>query len=293
MKKIILFLLLSIAAYGKMEVATTIFPVYDAVRVIGGDRVEASLLVSPGVEPHSFEPSPRDIARINKSDVFLYLNENMETWIEKFKKNVEVDTVSTSQGIALMSMEEEEDDHSHEGHHHHMDPHVWLDPLLYIHVVENITEELERRDPKNSLYYRGNFENYRKELEVLSGDIQRTLSASTHKQIIYAGHFSFGYFTKRYNLEYISVYKNLSPNANISPRDLKKVIEVVDASGQNYIFQEALVNSKTAKLISTETGVEVLMLHQLGGVTKEDLKNEKSYLIIMRENLKNLKKGLE
>ena len=108
MKKVILFLLLSIAAYGKLEVATTIFPVYDAVRVVGGDRVETSLLVSPGVEPHSFEPSPRDIARINKSDVFLYLNENMETWIKKFQKNVEVDTVSVSQGISLMSMEEEE-----------------------------------------------------------------------------------------------------------------------------------------------------------------------------------------
>lgn len=292
MKKIILFLLLSIAAYGRLEVATTIFPVYDAVRVIGGDRVEVSLLVTPGVEPHSFEPSPRDIARINKSDVFLYLNENMETWIEKFEKNVEVETVSASHGIPLMSMEEEKD-HSHEGHHHHMDPHIWLDPLLYIEVVENITEELEGRDPENAPYYRENFKNYRRELENLSGEIEMALSTSTHKQIIYAGHFSFGYFTRRYNLEYISVYKNLSPNANISPRDLKKVIEVVEGSGQRYIFQEALVNSKTAKLISDETGVEVLMLHQLGGVTKDDLKNEKSYLILMRENLENLKKGLE
>lgn len=292
MKKIILFLLLSIAAYGRLEVATTIFPVYDAVRVIGGNRVEVSLLVTPGVEPHSFEPSPRDIARINKSDVFLYLNENMETWIEKFKKNVEVDTVSATHGISLMSMEEEEE-HSHEGHHHHLDPHIWLDPLLYIEVVENITEELEGRDPENALYYRENFQNYKRELEKLNGDIEVVLSASTHKQIIYAGHFSFGYFTRRYNLEYISVYKNLSPNANISPRDLKKVIEVVEGSGQNYIFQEALVNSKTAKLISAETGVEVLMLHQLGGVTKDDLKNEKSYLILMRENLENLKEGLE
>lgn len=292
MKKIILFLLLSMAAYGKLEVATTIFPVYDAARVIGGDRVEVSLLVTPGVEPHSFEPSPRDIARINRSDVFLYLNEEMETWIEKFRRNVEVQTVSTSQGIPLMSMEEE-DDHSHKGHHHHLDPHIWLDPLLYIKVVENITQELERRDPENAHYYRENFKIYRRKLEKLSEDIVETLEGSTHKQIIYAGHFSFGYFTRRYGLDYISVYKNLSPNAEISPKDLKKVIEVVAASGQRYIFQEALVNSKTAKLISDETGVEVLMLHQLGGVTRDDLKRKKSYLIIMRENLENLRKGLE
>lgn len=293
MKKIILFLLLSIAAYGKLEVATTIFPVYDAARVIGGDRAEVSLLVSPGVEPHSFEPSPRDITRINKSDVFLYLNEDMETWIEKFSKNVEVDTVSTSEGIPLMAMEEEEDHHSHEGHHHHMDPHIWLDPLLYIKVAENITREFEKRDPENAQYYRKNFTDYEKELKKLDDDIAKTLSKTTHKQIIYAGHFSFGYFTRRYGLDYVTVYKNLSPNANISPKDLKKVIEVVETSGQSYIFQEALVNSKTAKLISNETGVEVLMLHQLGGVTREDLKKNRSYLIIMRENLKNLKKGLE
>ncbi len=292
MKNIILFLLLSMAAYGKLQVATTIFPVYDAARVIGGDRVEVSLLVTPGVEPHSFEPSPRDIARINKSDVFLYLNEEMETWIEKFRRNVEVDTVSTSQGIPLISMEEAED-HSHKGHHHHLDPHIWLDPLLYIKVVENIAREFEGRDPENAHYYRENFETYRRELKKLSEDIRDTLEGSTHKQIIYAGHFSFGYFTRRYELDYISVYKNLSPNAEISPKDLKKVIEVVAGSGQNYIFQEALVNSKTAKLISDETGVEVLMLHQMGGVTREDLKRKKSYLIIMRENLENLRKGLE
>lgn len=292
MKKIILFLLLSIAAYGRLEVATTIFPVYDAVRVIGGDRVEVSLLVKPGVEPHSFEPSPRDIARINKSDVFLYLDESMETWIEKFRRNVEVDTVSTAEGISLMGMEE---DHSHEddGHHHDKDPHIWLDPLLYAEVVSNITGELVRRDPENSDYYRENLKTYKKELEKLDSDIKDAFSSSKHKKIIYAGHFSFGYFTKRYDLEYISVYKNLSPNANISPKDLKMIIEVVTASKQNYIFQEALVNSKTAKLISSETGAEILMLHQLGGVTKEDMNNNKTYITIMRENLASLRKGLE
>ncbi len=159
--------------------------------------------------------------------------------------------------------------------------------------MENITQEFERRDPQNAHYYRENSSLYIKELEKLNADIVETLEGSTHKQIIYAGHFSFGYFTRRYGLDYISVYKNLSPNAEISPKDLKKVIEVVAASGQRYIFQEALVNSKTAKLISNETGVKVLMLHQLGGVTREDLKKNKSYLIIMRENLENLKKGLE
>lgn len=290
MKKIFIFLLLSVITYGKTQVAATIFPIYDAVRVIGGDQVEASLLVRPGVEPHSFEPSPRDIARINSSDVFLFLDKSMETWIGKFEKNIEIDTVRIAEGIDLI---EEEDDHGHDHHHHPYDPHLWLDPLLYIKVVENITEELIKIDRENEQYYRKNLETYKKILEQLHTDIEEAVQNSRYNKIIYAGHFSFGYFAKRYDLEYVTAYKNLSPNAKISPRDLQRIIKEIEDSGQKYIFQETLVNSRTAKLIAEETDSEILLLHQLGGISKEEMSKGSTYISLMEDNLKNLKRGLE
>jgi len=288
MKKILMFLFLSVMAYGRLEVATTIFPVYDGVKIIGGDRVEVSLLVRPGIEPHSFEPSPRDMVRLNKSDVFLYLDDSMETWIHRFEKNIDVDTVGVAKGIEFR---EDEEGKSH-NHNHSYDPHIWLDPILYIEIVKNISEELTKRDPDGSDYYRKNYENYRERLMDLHKKTEEVVSVSRYKKIIYAGHFSFGYFIRRYDLEYISVYKNYSPNANISPKDLKNIIEEVKRSGQKYIYQEALVNSKTAELISRETGTEVLMLHQLGGISKDEMSKNYGYIDLMEKNINELRKGL-
>lgn len=295
MKKILIFLMvsvMSIVAYG-IEVSTTIFPIYDAVRVIGGDRVNVNLLVKPGVEPHSFEPSPRDIARINNSDIFLYLDDSMETWIDKFKKNIDIETVKTAKGIELYEVDDDEHGHDHNHHKHSYDPHIWLDPILYIKVVQNVTEELIRIDPQNKEYYSKNLLDYEKQLNKLNEDIVEVVDSSKYKKIIYAGHFSFGYFTKRYELEYVTAYKNTSPNANIGPRDLQKIIEEIKNSGQKFIYQETLVNDKTAKLISSETNTEILLLHQLGGISKKEMESESSYIELMRDNLENIKKGLE
>ena len=296
MKKILMFLMISIVsivAYGT-EVATTIFPVYDAVRVIGGDRVDVSLLVRPGIEPHSFEPSPRDIARINNSDTFLYLDDSMKTWINKFKNNIDTDTRRTAEGIELYEIEDDaEHGHDHKHHRHNYDPHIWLDPILYIKVVQNITDELIRIDSENKDYYKKNLLEYEKQLKKLDEDIVEVVENSKYKKIIYTGHFSFGYFTKRYKLDYVTAYKSISPNANIGPRDLQKIIEEIENSGQKFIFQETLVNDKTAKLISNETSTEILLLHQLGGISKEEMENGNSYIDMMKDNLNNLKKGLE
>lgn len=292
MKRLILFLMVTSIIYGKMNVATTIFPVYDAVKVVGGDKVDTTLLIKPGIEPHSFEPSPRDISEINRSEILMYLDDSMETWIHKFESNIETLVFRVSEGVAFMEEEEEEDDHGHHHHHHSRDPHIWLDPVRYMEVVENIYEKLVEIDGENKDYYNANYEEYIEKLEDLHEGYEDMARNVRYKKIIYAGHFSFGYMVDRYDLEYETVYKNFSPNSGISPRDLQKIIVVVRESGQGYIYQEALVNSKTADLISEETGADILLLHQLGGVSKDEYKDGMGYLEIMMDNLNNLKKGL-
>ncbi len=293
--RIILFLLIATISFGQMNISTTIFPVYDGVKEIGGDKVEVTLLVKPGVEPHSFEPTPRDIININNSDRLFYLDESMETWIEKFKKNVSTETFSVSKGITFNVLEEEEDDdHDHHHHHHHdsKDPHIWLDPVRYQTVIKNIYMELSKLDPKNKSYYEVNYNNYIDRLKKLDDEFNNLSKNVRFNTIYYAGHFSFGYFTERYNLKYVSIYKNLSPNAGISPKDMQRIIKLLKDSNQEYFFKEALVNSKASTLIAEETSLKPLLLHQMGSISKKELKENLSYMDLMNLNLENLKRGL-
>lgn len=282
----ILFLLITSIAFGKPRVMTTIFPVYDGVREIGGDRVEVDMLIKPGSDPHSFDLSPRDIARVEKSDALIYLSEGMEVWIDRVTSGV-----GSLKSYELVHLEPHNHSHGHD--HSDDDPHIWLDPIEYIDVLERVKDILIETDLDGRGYYTDRYIAYKSQLEELDRDIKETISKSRYDTIIYAGHYAFGRFSNRYGLKYITPYKNTSPNGNITPRALKNLIDAIEASGQRYIYKESLVNSKISRVLEDEVGVKTLELHQMGSISKSELEEEKTYLIIMRENLENLKKGLE
>ena len=137
---------------GKVQIVATLFPQYDFARQIGGDKVNVSLLLTPGTETHTYEPTPQDLIRINDSDLFVYTGKYMEPWAERIVGSIDSDTkiLDASKNINLIHSEEdehdenEEDEHHHEEEHHHheFDPHIWFDPQNAIVMVNNITEEL-------------------------------------------------------------------------------------------------------------------------------------------------------
>jgi zinc transport system substrate-binding protein len=293
----------------KLKVVTTLFPQYDFIREIGKDKVDVVLLLPPGMEAHSFEPSPRDIVRIRKSDVFVYTGEFMEPWAHKVIKNVKrknLVVVDAGKGIDLM---EEADHHEHEDgkepaagkaeaeehdHHHHggKDPHIWLDPVYAQKMVANIVAGLSKADPKNMSYYRKNGEIYRQKLEALHRKFLEAFKHTKSKQIIYGGHFAFGYFAKRYGLEHLSPYNGFAPDAEPTPQRVAELVKNMKKSGQKVIYYEELIDPKVAKVISAQTGAKMLLLHGAHNVTKTELKAGISYIRIMEDNLEKLKQGL-
>ena len=283
----------SVKGNGKIKIIATLFPQYDFAREIVKDKGEVILLLPPGVEAHSFEPTPQDIGSIKNSDVFVYTGEYMEPWAEKMIKNIgegDITVVDLSKGIELI----DEDDCDHDDHDHHggKDPHIWLDPINAQKMVDSILEAVVKIDGENEDFYRENGEDYKKRLEELDKKFVETFKKTEHNTIIYGGHFAFGYFTKRYGLDYISPYNGFTPNAEPSPKKITELMENMKSLGMNTIYYEELIDPKVARVISEQTGAEMLLLHGAHNVSKEELESGVSYIDIMEENLEKLKQGL-
>jgi len=302
-KKIIAFLLMGLLGLAvdvtfakNLKVITTNFPLYDFSRQVGQHMVDVILLLPPGVEAHSFTPTPRDVMRINQADVFVYTGKTMEPWISDILKSItnkQLLIVNTSRVIDLIG-EERKEHHRHSSHSAAgQDPHFWLDPILAQKMVLHIAEALALKDSANKTYYMMNAEKYNRELQKLDQQIRKTLACCRHRTIIYGGHFAFGYFSRRYDLEYISLYKGYSPNAQLSPKSIAELIKKMKQLKVGVIYYEELIDPKIARAISEETGAKCLLLHGAHNISKAEHQHGVTYLSIMYDNLEKLKIGLE
>ncbi len=263
---------------GTVQVVTTLFPLYDFSRQIGGDRVSVYLLLPPGVEAHVYEPTPQDIVRIVQADVFVYTGEAMEPWAEDLLAGVSGDRLvgaDSSQGILLTE-----------------DPHFWLDPARAKAMVGNIARALIRADPENRDYYEESAKIYKEKLTALDRNIADAMARVQQRTILHSGHFAFGYFTKRYGLEHLSPYRGFEPNSQPTPKNIVELINKMAALSVKVIYYEELLEPEVGRVITQETGAEMMLLHGVHNVSKKELARGVSYISIMEENLENLKIGL-
>jgi len=275
----------------KLQVITTLYPLYDFVKNIGQDKVEAILLLPPGVEPHAFEPKPNDVMVINQADVFVYTGKFMEVWAEDILKGVtnkNLKAVDTSKGIKLILSEFHDEDEPAGS----SDPHIWLDFNNTQVMVDNITQGLVEKDPNNKDFYLANAVSYKKNLQELDESYRTTLNTCKIKDVVYGGHYAFGYLTKRYNLNYIAA-QGIAPDSEPTANDMVNLVKQIKENGIKYVFYEELTSPKISETLAKETGTQMLLLNAAHNVTKQDLSNGVSYLSIMEENLANLKIGLE
>ncbi len=275
----------------KVTIVTTLFPLYDFARSIGQDKVEVSLLLPSGVEAHSFEPTPSDIVAINEADLFVYTGEFMEPWAADIIKGMsgsDVKVVNSSVGIEMIPAIFHDEDEP-EGS---MDPHVWLDFDNDKIMVDTITAALAEKDPANADFYRKNAADYKNSLALLDAKYAAGLSRCQSKEIVYGGHYAFGYLAKRYNLNY-SAAQGASPDSEPTTEDLVALVEQIKKDNIKYVFYEELTTPKIAETLANETQAEMLLLNAAHNVSKEDFENDVTFLSIMEKNLANLKIGLQ
>jgi len=290
---------------GKIRIAASFYPLYDFARKIGGDLVTVDNLVPAGVEPHDWTPKGSDIKKISDADLFLYQGAGFEGWVDDFLKSLDkkskVKPVMASEGVKLLpgTGEEHEEEHKDgeahtegDGHDHgEFDPHLWLSPMNAKHMAENIKNALIQVDAAHAAEYEANYEKLAKRFDDLHQAYKDGLAGAAGKEIV-VSHQAFGYLANDYGLKQVPIM-GLSPDAEPTAQQLKKIASFIREHNVKYIFFEELVSDKLAKTLAKDAGVGTLPLNPLEGLTDEDLKNGEDYFTIMEKNLKNLLQALQ
>lgn len=279
---------------GKLDIVTTFYPVYEFTKQVAGDEANVDLLVKAGTEVHGYEPSAKDIARIQEADAFVYENENMETWVHDVEKSLDttkVNVISATEGMLLLPGGEEEHeghDHSEEGHSHAYDPHVWLSPERAITLVENIRDSLVAKYPEKKDAFETNAAAYIEKLDALDAKYSETLSVAKQKYFV-TQHTAFAYLALDYGLKQVSI-TGVAADEDPTPSRLAELTEYISKYGIKYIYFEENASKSVAETLAKETGVQLDVLNPLESLTDEDMKNGKDYISVMEDNLTALEK---
>ncbi len=290
----------------KMNVVATIFPQYDFVREIAGDRVDLQLLLPPGAESHSYEPTPKDMIAIQNCDVFIYVGGESDVWIEDILSSSDndgmqrvalMDCVDTVEEELVEGMEEEEPEHeaaAEEEHHEaEYDEHVWTSPRNAILITEKLTDALAAADGENETFYRKNCEAYTAKLRELDAQYRETVEQSTGKTLVFGDRFPFRYLADAYGLSYYAAFPGCSSETEPSAATISFLIRKVQEEQIPVVFHIEFSNEKIADAICESTGAKKMLLHSCHNVSLEDMEAGVSYLSLMQDNLKHLKEALQ
>jgi len=282
---------------GKMKVVTTFYPMYEFSKQIAGDHADVEVLVPAGTEPHDWEPTAKDIAEINKANVFVYNGAGFEAWVDEVLHGVKADSVKVveaTKGVELMEGGDAHEGHGHEHEQKHegevLDPHIWLDPVLVQQEVKNIADALIAADPAHAEDYKKNRDAYLGKLQELHKEYEAALSNVKSKELV-TSHTAFAYLAKRYGLMQEPI-GGLSPEQEPSAAEMKDIIQFAKEHDVKTIFFETLASPKVAEAVAREIGAKTAVLNPLEGLTEEEKAQGLDYISVMKKNLEELKKAL-
>jgi zinc transport system substrate-binding protein len=267
----------------QISVVVSFYPLAFFTQQIGGDVVDVHTLVSPGIEPHDFEPTPQDIVRIQKAKLLVYNGAGLETWVPRITVELPVDKiVNTSTDIELIQTSKQPTSY---------DPHVWLNPHLATQQVDAITAGLVKVDPDHKETYQKNATFLKTKLGNLDGQFHQGLEHCQLRTIV-TSHDAFEYLAQEYHLNVTSI-AGLSPDEEPTPQKLAEISKLVKAQLIKYIFFETLVSPKLAQTVAQETGAQTISFNPLEGLTTEEIAQGQDYFSVQEQNLKHLRQALD
>ena len=288
-----------------LDIVTTVFPAFDFAREIAGDKANVCLLVPPGSESHSFEPTAQDILRIQNCDLLICNGGESEVWLEDMLAGMDGEIPRLVMLDCVQALEEEvkagmqvaghEHDHDHKGHDHEeaeYDEHVWTSPRNAALICQALGETLCAIDPANSDYYAGRTEIYCDKLLALDADFRALAERSGHPTMIFADRFPARYFVEEYGLDYYAAFPGCAEEAEPSARTVAFLIDKVRQENTPAVFYIEFSNQKMADVICEDTGCQKLLFHCCHNVTWQQLDEGISYLGLMEQNLNTLREAL-
>ena len=307
----------------KYSVVSTSFPGYDFARAVTKNtNISTKMLVKPGAETHTYEPTPQDIIDIKNADMFIYVGGDSDDWVKKVLKDVDtkkthvvklVDLVSTVNEEIVEGMEDEDEhehdhdhshshdyDHDHDDHNHkhdhdeeeegpEIDEHVWTSPKKAMEIVKKIAKVASEIDAAEKTKIDDNAEKYVAEIAEVDKDLHQAIDGKI-SEIVVADRFPFRYFADEFSLKYAAAFSGCSEQTEASAKTISFLINKVKQEKIKKIYMIELSNGKIAETVSKDTGAEVLELHSAHNVTADDFSKGVTYVDLMKRNLLALSK---
>lgn len=292
----IIFILLFLSSYtygkDKLKIVTTIAPLAYFIENIGGNRVDVTILIPPSGNPHTYEPTARQMNILSKADLYVKVGSGIEfelMWMKKIESlNKNMPVCDSSKGISLIEVSDHEDEHEHvkddkqedtHSHHGRKDPHIWLSPVNAINISENIKESLSDIDPEHSDYYMKNASSLINDLKALKQGIAVKLKNISKRQI-FIFHPAWAYFARDFNLKQVPI--ELS-GKEPTPERLGKLIKRAINNNIKVIFTSPQFSKKSAEVIAREIKGKVVFIDPMAG---DYIKNLEYTSQLLQENLK-------
>ena len=285
----------------KLNILTTIFPIYDFTRTVAGSFAEVSMLLPPGAESHTYEPTPRDILKIQNSDLFIYIGGESDMWVDQILSSlgdkkprtlVLIHSVNALPEEVVPGMQAEEESPTSGEDEVVYDEHIWTSPLNAIKMVDAITVALSELDPAHAADFENNRAALDQKLQELDQTFRDIVKTAKRKTIIVGDRFPFRYLTEEYGLEYYAAFPGCSAEVEPSASTVAFLIEKVKAEKIPIVFYIEFSTHKIADAIADATGAKTMLLHSAHNVSQEDIDSGITYLNIMSENAEKLREAL-
>lgn len=282
---------------GKLKIVTTIFPAYDFAREIFGDKAEITLLLKPGTESHSYDPSARDIVKIDSSDLFIYNGGESDAWVENILKTAdEVNAVKMMSFVEALEEEEligAEDEHEdHDDDDEEYDEHIWTSPKNVALIIDGIAREAARLDPQNRDFYERNAAEYSEKILDLDRRFSELLAGES-RYFVFGDRFPLLYFFKEYDLKYYAAFPGCGAETEPSAQTIAFLTEKLsERDTVPTVFCIELSNRKLAETLAGENGLPVAEFHGCHNITADDFEAGESYVSLMERNFQTLQSAL-
>ena len=284
----------------KLQVVCTLFPYYDFARQIGGDNVDVTLLVAAGKETHSFEPTPLDVIRVSKADVFLYSGGESEQWVDGILSSAGKDIPVTAAMMDLVDLQSEEivegmqvNEHENEDSDEiEYDEHIWTSPVIAQSICWGICGALCKADWDHAEDYVARTDAYVAQLGELDAAFREVVENGQRNTLVFGDRFPLLYFCKTYGLSYRAAFHGCASDTEPSLATLKFLIDKVNDEQIPVVYTIELSSQKVAQAVAETTGAKVVTFQSCQQVSRDDFNSGVTYLDLMWDNVDALKEGL-
>lgn len=279
----------------KLKIVTSIFPYYDFAKNIAGDKAEIKLLLSPGSEPHDYEPTPSDIVAIEKCDIFIYNGGESDKWVDSVLETLENTDVTVLKMMDCVPLIESDSHHHDEAHSDDcdFDEHIWTSIRNSQVLCEKIKSAMMKQDTTNAEFYKSNAENYISQLQLLDNDMIEIAENKKRDTIVFGDRFPMLYFFNDYGLNHKAAFPGCNSETEPSLEVVTELTNYVKDNSIPAVYYLEFSNGNTANLISEGTEAKALQVSSCHNVTKKDFESGASYISLMENNISSFKEALQ